>query len=57
MSPFDGRGECPFVMTTEEEVRQAQVDYQKCQNGFEKAAGWNSFVAYEDEDPSTLLPQ
>ena len=43
-------------MTTEEEVKQAEKDYRLCQNGFEKAQGWNSFVVYEDDDPSTLLP-
>ncbi|XP_076446188.1 pirin-like isoform X2 [Babylonia areolata] len=46
----------PFVMTTEEEVQQARKDYLLYQNGFEKARGWNSFVVYEDDDPSTLLP-
>ncbi|KAL8617108.1 hypothetical protein ACOMHN_014278 [Nucella lapillus] len=46
----------PFVMTTEEEVEQASKDYLHYQNGFEQAQGWNSFVVYEDDDPSTLLP-
>lgn len=45
-----------FVMNTEEEIEQARKDYLLGENGFEGAKEWNSFVVYEDEDPSTLLP-
>lgn len=38
----------PFVMNTEEEIKQAMKDYQKGVNGFEGAHEWNSFVARED---------
>ncbi|XP_046579779.1 uncharacterized protein LOC124287291 [Haliotis rubra] len=38
----------PFVMNTEEEIRQAQADYFHDTNGFEGARSWNSFVADED---------
>lgn len=37
----------PFVMCTDEEIKQAQLDYRKGQNGFENAHTWNSFVAYQ----------
>jgi hypothetical protein len=46
-----------FVMNTEEEISQAEKDYRLGQNGFEGAKEWNSFVVYEDDDPSTLIPQ
>ncbi|CAG5124493.1 unnamed protein product, partial [Candidula unifasciata] len=32
----------PFVMTTQEEIRQAFVDYRSGQNGFENALSWSS---------------
>ena len=32
----------PFVMNTEEEIRQAMKDYGSCTNGFESAKGWQS---------------
>lgn len=32
----------PFVMTTEEELRQAMLDYRTGKNGFENAPGWKS---------------
>ncbi|KAK0045357.1 pirin [Biomphalaria pfeifferi] len=32
----------PFVMTTQEEIRQAFNDYRSSKNGFENAATWNS---------------
>jgi len=36
----------PFVMTTREEVQNTLVDYQKGQNGFEKAHTWKSEIAH-----------
>ncbi|XP_078683790.1 pirin-like isoform X2 [Branchiostoma floridae x Branchiostoma belcheri] len=38
----------PFVMNSQEEIRQAIDDYRHGRNGFENAPSWNSFVAYED---------
>ncbi|BFZ15235.1 hypothetical protein BsWGS_18273 [Bradybaena similaris] len=32
----------PFVMTTQEEIRQAFIDYRNGQNGFENALTWSS---------------
>lgn len=32
----------PFVMTTQEEIRQAILDFQQGKNGFEKAKSWSS---------------
>ena len=32
----------PFVMNTQEEIKQALKDYQQGQNGFEKARSWSS---------------
>jgi redox-sensitive bicupin YhaK (pirin superfamily) len=32
----------PFVMNTDEELRQAMSDYQLSRNGFEAAARWRS---------------
>lgn len=37
----------PFVMCTDEEIKQALNDYRQGENGFEKAHTWNSWVAYE----------
>ena len=37
-------------MNTEEEIHQAEKDYQMARNGFEKAKSWNSFIAREDPD-------
>lgn len=34
----------PFVMTTEEEIRQTISDYQTCRNGFERAGNWRSKI-------------
>ncbi|XP_070689228.1 pirin isoform X1 [Pempheris klunzingeri] len=34
----------PFVMTTEEEIRQAIMDYQTGRNGFERAVNWRSKI-------------
>ncbi|XP_070815979.1 pirin [Chaetodon trifascialis] len=34
----------PFVMTTEEEIRQAIRDYQGGRNGFERAVNWRSKI-------------
>ncbi|OJJ67082.1 hypothetical protein ASPBRDRAFT_136629 [Aspergillus brasiliensis CBS 101740] len=34
----------PFVVNSMEEVRQAVIDFQLCQNGFERAKGWESDV-------------
>ncbi|XP_041794619.1 pirin isoform X2 [Chelmon rostratus] len=34
----------PFVMTTEEEIRQAITDYQSGRNGFERAVNWRSKI-------------
>ncbi|XP_029314122.1 pirin isoform X1 [Cottoperca gobio] len=34
----------PFVMTTEEEIRQAIRDYQTGRNGFERAVNWRSKI-------------
>ncbi|XP_056268738.1 pirin isoform X2 [Pseudoliparis swirei] len=34
----------PFVMTTEEEIRQAISDYQTGRNGFERAINWRSKI-------------
>ena len=41
----------PFVMCTEEEARQAEMDYLQAVNGFEGAKEWNSFVVREDDLP------
>lgn len=32
----------PFVMNTQQEIREAMMDYQLCQNGFEHARNWQS---------------
>ncbi|CAE7222776.1 PIR [Symbiodinium natans] len=32
----------PFVMCSEEQIRQSMLDYQCDQNGFERASSWNS---------------
>ncbi|CAF1213840.1 unnamed protein product [Adineta steineri] len=32
----------PFVMNTQEEIRQTMKDFQLCQNGFENARDWQS---------------
>lgn len=32
----------PFVMNTEEEIKQALLDYELGQNGFENAKTWKS---------------
>ncbi|KAK6975375.1 pirin [Biomphalaria glabrata] len=32
----------PFVMTAQEEIKQAFSDYRNCKNGFENAATWKS---------------
>jgi len=34
----------PFVMTTREEIQKTLLDYQKGQNGFEKAHTWKSKI-------------
>eukprot|EP00064_Thunnus_orientalis_P003002 superscaffoldBa00000235_g3010 len=34
----------PFVMTTEEEIRQTIKDYQTGRNGFERAINWRSKI-------------
>ncbi|EGF80128.1 hypothetical protein BATDEDRAFT_19562 [Batrachochytrium dendrobatidis JAM81] len=34
----------PFVMNTEQEIREAIMDYQLGRNGFEKAASWESEI-------------
>lgn len=34
----------PFVMTTEEEIKQAIRDYQSGRNGFERAINWRSKI-------------
>ncbi|TKS69646.1 Pirin [Collichthys lucidus] len=34
----------PFVMTTEEEIREAIRDYQNGKNGFERAVNWRSKI-------------
>ncbi|XP_040017851.2 pirin [Gasterosteus aculeatus] len=34
----------PFVMTTEEEIRQAISDFQTARNGFERAKNWRSRI-------------
>jgi hypothetical protein len=32
----------PFVMNTEEEVKQAMEDFKQAKNGFEKVLSWQS---------------
>lgn len=34
----------PFVLTSQEEVYQAMLDYQSHSNGFERAKGWESKI-------------
>lgn len=34
----------PFVLTSQDEVYQAMLDYQSHSNGFERAAGWKSEI-------------
>ncbi|KAL2814804.1 RmlC-like cupin domain-containing protein [Aspergillus granulosus] len=34
----------PFVLTSQEEVYQAMLDYQSASNGFERARGWESEI-------------
>ena len=34
----------PFVLTSQEQVYQAMLDYQSHSNGFERAAGWQSEI-------------
>ncbi|XP_013858440.1 pirin [Austrofundulus limnaeus] len=34
----------PFVMSTEEEIQQAMLDYRRGQNGFERAPKWRSKI-------------
>lgn len=34
----------PFVMNTQQEIRQAMIDYQTGRNGFENAPGWRSEI-------------
>jgi len=34
----------PFVMNTQEEIRQAMMDFQSGKNGFERAPGWYSKI-------------
>jgi redox-sensitive bicupin YhaK (pirin superfamily) len=34
----------PFVLTSQEEVYQAFMDYQTHSNGFERADGWESEI-------------
>jgi len=34
----------PFVMTTQQEIQQAFMDFQTGKNGFEKAPGWRSVI-------------
>lgn len=34
----------PFVMTSQQDVRQAMYDFQTQQNGFERAQGWESEI-------------
>jgi len=34
----------PFVVTSQEEVYQAMLDYQSHSNGFERAKGWESKI-------------
>ncbi|KNG90570.1 putative pirin [Aspergillus nomiae NRRL 13137] len=34
----------PFVLTSQEEVYQAMVDYQTASNGFERVRGWESEI-------------
>lgn len=45
--PMDGQAVVqygPFVVTSQEEVYQAFVDYQSHSNGFERAKGWRSEI-------------
>ncbi|KAK4189909.1 RmlC-like cupin domain-containing protein [Podospora australis] len=45
--PMDGQAVVqygPFVVTSQEEVYQAFVDYQSHSNGFERARGWRSEI-------------
>lgn len=41
----------PFVMTTEEEIRQAFSDYHSGKNGFENALKWESDYIKQRQDP------
>ena len=34
----------PFVMTTQDEIKQTIVDYRTGKNGFEKAHSWKSKI-------------
>lgn len=38
----------PFVMNSQDQIKQAFNDYRRGQNGFEKAPTWNSFVARDE---------
>jgi len=46
----------PFVMTTEEEIRQAISDYQTGRNGFERAINWRSKIRDSFWTHWTLVP-
>ncbi|KAI9144465.1 RmlC-like cupin domain-containing protein [Paraphysoderma sedebokerense] len=37
----------PFVMTSQEEIMQAFMDYRFARNGFEKASTWESQIAHQ----------
>jgi hypothetical protein len=38
-----------MVMTSQEEIREAFMDYQSAKNGFERAKNWKSKAVLNDE--------